>query len=272
MKKKGSILWISLLLVLALWVPALAEIQLEEYVTDAAGLLSQEELEALRENSAQLEEDYHFGVYIITLDDVTHYVDAYDMEDAAEQLYLGNELGIGEDQSGLLLLLSMEDRSWALYAFGYGNTAFTDYGKEYLSGRFLDDFREDSWYDGLADYQKACGEMLESAQKGEAVDVDHQPDPPHARVYGILACVVLGVLVAALITLLLKSQLRSVAKGTQAEAFVAAGGLELSQRQDQYTHTTQTRIYDPPEKNNSGGSSGGTTVNSSGGSSASGHF
>ncbi len=268
MRKRGFILWISLLLMLTLW--AVAGIRPNEYVTDTAGLLSREELDALSEHAARLEENYHFGIYIITLDDMTGYGDD-DIEDAAERIYLDNALGVGEDRSGLLLLLSMKDRSWALYAFGYGNTAFTDYGKEYLSGRFLDDFREDSWYDGLTDFQKTCEEMLESAQKGEAVDVNRPPDPPHARVYGILVCVLLGVLIAALITFLLKRQLRSVAKGTQAEAFVSAGGLELSRRQDQYTHTTQTRIYDPPVKHD-GDSGGGTTTTSRGGSSASGHF
>lgn len=270
MKKKFPALCISLLLALVLCVPAFAEEKLD-YVTDYAGLLSGEELQTLHQNAVQLAADYDFGVYIILLDDFTNYVDTYDVEAAAEALYLNNELGKRDDHSGLLLMLSMEDRDWAMYAFGYGNTAFTDYGKEYLSKQFLDDFKHDDWYSGLMDYQHTCGEMLESSIVEDApIDVDHLPVPPHSRVYGIVACILLGFLIALLVLFILKSQLKSVAKGTQAEAFVSDGGLTLSERYDIYTHTTQIRVYDPPQKSSSSG--GGTTTNSNGGSSASGHF
>ncbi len=212
-------------------------------------------------------------MYIITVQNIKDHMDVPDMDTAAEQLYLGNELGEGSDRSGILLMLSMAERDWALFAFGYGNTAFTDYGKQYLSGQFLDDFRDDTWYDGLQDYQQVCGEMLESAKSGAPVDVDNVPDPPHARLYGILACTVLGFVIAFIVAGVLKGQLKSVAHGTQAEAFVAAGGLELKDRYDRYTHTTESRVYDPPQKSNSSSSGGGgTTVRSSGGSSASGKF
>lgn len=269
MKKKLTALCLGLLLALQLCIPASAEAKLE-YVTDIAGLLTAEETNALEATAAEISEKYNFGVYIITLDDFTSYTDAYDGESAAEELYLENELGEGNGQSGILLMLSMEERDWALFAFGYGNTAFTDYGKGYLSDHFLDDFKNNHWYDGFEDYQRLCDEMLETSLAGKPVDVDNVPDPPHARMYGIAACIVLGFLVAALVVFILKRQLKSVAHSTQAEAFVAAGGLKLTEQYDRYTHTTQSRVYDPPAK--SSGSGGGTTTRSSGGSSAGGKF
>ncbi len=269
MKKKLTALLLGLVLAVQLCIPASAETQLN-YVTDTAGLLTSEELDTLEENAAELSEKYNFGVYIVTVDDYLTYTDTYDPESAAEEIYLSNELGEGSDQSGLLLLLSMEARDWSMFAFGYGNTAFTDYGKQYLSESFLDDFRKDVWYDGFEDYQQRCGEMLDAALAGNPVDVNNVPTNPNARMYGIIACTVLGILVAVLVAFLLKHQLKSVAHGTQAEAFVAAGGLQLTRQQDRYTHTTQSRVYDPPSK--SSGSGGGTTTRSSGGSSASGKF
>lgn len=268
-KLTSSIL--ALMLALMLCVPAFAEAQLS-YVTDGAGLLTAEEKEALEGDAQQLAEKYGFGVYIITVNDITQEIDAPDMETAAEQLYLTYELGEDQDQSGILLLLSMAERDWALFAFGFGNTAFTDYGKQYLSGHFLDDFGEDGWYDGLEDYQQVCGQMLDSALDGAPIDVDNVPDPPHARLYGVAACTVLGFLVAFIVMAILKRQLKSVAHGTQAEAFVAAGGLKLTQQHDQYIHTTESRVYDPPEQENRSSGGGGTTIRSSGGSSASGKF
>lgn len=269
MKKKLTALCLGLLLALQLCIPVSAEAQLS-YVTDDAGILTTAETNALEAKAAELSDQYDFGVYIITVPDFTSCTDAYDGESAAEELYLENNLGEGSDQSGILLMLSMEERDWALFAFGFGNTAFTDYGKIYLSDNFLDDFKNNNWMDGFEDYQKVCGEMLDTAMDGKPIDVDNVPDPPHARVYGIAACIVLGFLVAAVVAFVLKRQLKSVAHGTQAEAFVADGGLKLTEQYDRYTHTTQSRVYDPPAK--SGGSGGGTTTRSSGGSSAGGKF
>lgn len=270
MKKKLTALLFGLVLVFQLCVPAAyAETKLT-YVTDSAGLLTEEECRSLEEAAAKLADKYQFGVYIATVDDFTTDMDAKDIETAAEDLYLSNDLGKNNDQSGILLLMSMADRDWALFAFGYGNTAFTDYGKNYLSGNFLDEFKDNDWYGGFKDYQRVCGEMLDSARKGSPIDVNNLPDPPHARLYGIIACTVLGLLVAVLVAFLLKQQMKSVARSTQAEAFVAAGGLHLTRQQDRYTHTTQSRVYDPPSK--SSGSKGGTTTRSSGGSSSSGKF
>lgn len=269
MGKKFTSLLFGLMLALVLCVPTFAVAHVG-YVTDEAGLLTAEEKQTLERDAKQLAEQYGFGVYIITVDDITESTSAPDMETAAEELYLSNELGEDQDRSGILLLMSMEERDWALFAFGYGNTAFTDYGKDYLSDRFLDDFGDDSWYAGFKDYQKTCGEMLDEALAGTPIDVDHAvPDSPHARIYGIVACTVLGFLIAIVIVVVLKQQLKSVAHGTQAEHFVAANGLKLTNQYDRYVRTTVSRVYDPPAEKSSGG---GTTTRSSGGSSSSGKF
>ena len=269
MKKKITAVFTAVLLIVLSVVPGFAEEEKFPYVVDEAGLLTEEENQELESNAALLAEEYGLGVYIITVEDITDYVDEPDMVSAAETLYLAYELGEQEDQSGILLLLSMAERDYALFAFGYGNTAFTDYGKSYLSGKFLDDFGEDDWYDGFVDYQRTCGEMVASAQNGEAIDVDNVPTSSNARIYGIVACIILGVLIAFIVRAVLKGQLKSVAMGTGAEAFVTAEGLTLTDRSDLYTHTTESRVYDPPNDDND---SGGTSIRSSGGSGSSGKF
>ena len=268
MKKKITAVFTAILLIALSVVPGFAQEEKFPYVVDEAYLLTDEEATELESNAEILAGEYGLGVYIITVDDITDYVDEPDMVSAAETLYLAFELGENDDQSGILLLLSMAERDYAIFAFGYGNTAFTDYGKSYLSGKFLDDFGEDNWYDGFVDYQRTCGEMVASAQNGEPVDADNVPASPNARIYGIVACIILGVLIAFIVRGVLKGQLKSVAMGTGAEEFVTGEGLTLTARNDIYTHTTKTRVYDPPEDN----SSGGTTIRDSGGSGSGGKF
>ena len=269
MKKKWITPLLSLCLACCLLLPALAHAELG-YVTDAAGLLTQEEQETLSENAALLAKDYALGVYIITVDDITDYVDAPDMISAAETLYLDYQLGETEKQNGILLLLSMAERDYALFAFGYGNTAFTDYGKDYLSGYFLDDLGEDDWYQGFEDYQRVCGEMVAQALEGEPVDVGNAPVPFWAKLLAAAVCLLLGLLIATSIRALLKAQMKPVAAATNAEAFVTEDGLQLHEKSDHFTHCTLTRVYDPPKSES--GSSGGTTIRSSGGSGSSGKF
>ena len=267
MNKTWTSLASALLLSATLAAPALAAPQLD-YVTDDAGILDAEEIDALSQQAAEIEDATGCTPYIITVDNYMDIVGSDDIEYTAEEVYLGYELGYGEDQSGILLLLSMENRKYALYAFGFGNTAFTDYGKEYLADEFVDDFGDDDWYEGFADYLSTGGEMIGSALEGEAIDVGMETGL--SKILATLLCMLMGLGIAALVRAGLKSQLDSVKLGTEAKAFVSGGGLSLSLREDDYRYTTQSRVYDPQEKSSSGG--GGTSLTDSGGSSSSGDF
>lgn len=267
MKKKLVTLMLTAFLALSFCIPVFAEAQLDP-VTDEAGLLTEEQRQELNTQAAELSKAYGCGIYLITLNDFTEYVDTDDIDEAAKAIYDEYELGTDGEQSGLLLLLSMEGRDYALRAYGYGNTAFTDYGKDYLSDAFLDNFGEDSWFAGFQDYLTVSGEMLQSARDGSPIDVDNVPEPPHARAYGIIACTLLGFAAAFIVKGVLKGQLKSVAMGTDAKSFIASQGLRLSEQYDQYTHTTQARIYDPPKETKGGG----TTVDRDGSSGKSGKF
>lgn len=270
MRKKWIALFLPVLIALSccICIPAFADNQ-AGYVVDEASVLTESERAELNNTAAQLADSYGCGVYLFVLDDYSDCVDAHDIAGAARSIYDEYELGTGQEKSGILLLLSMDKRDFVLYANGYGNTAFTDFGKDYLEDAFLDDFGDDDWYKGFSDYVAVSGDMLKMARDGSPVDADNAPAPPYARVYGIIACIVSGFLIAFIVRGVLKGQLKSVASKTQAAAYVAAKGLQLTDKYDRYTHTTQSRIYDPPKDNKS---SGGTTLDSFGGSSRSGKF
>ena len=243
------------------------------YVTDTAELLTSEELIELYSMTKEISEKYDFGIYIVTVDDFTEYVDTYEVTEAAETIYFEYELGKGNEKNGILLLLSMSERDYAIYAYGYGNIAFTDYGKDYLSEEFLDNFAKDDWYGGFYDYVYVSGQMLDKAINGNPVDIEISNNKNNGRIYGIIICTLIGFVIAVIVKNKLKKQLVSVHTGTEATNFIATKGLELSKNIDEYTHTTTERVYSPKEKESSSGSSrGGTSVNSNGGSSKGGKF
>lgn len=265
MKKLISFLAVLTLLT-ALWVPALAAEPELGYVTDAASLLSDTEWTALESKAESISARYECGVYIITVDDFTDYVNTYDVYEAAKAIYREYSLGWGTEKSGVLLFLSMAERDYSLIAYGYGNTAFTDYGKDRLADRFLDNFGDDDWYGGFEDYLNMCESMLQSAREGRPLDVG---SAPAIRLVGILISIALGCIAAFIVCCFLSLQMRSVAVKAEADSYIRSDSINFIAREDRFSHTSQVRTK---VESSSGGSGGGTTVDSSGFSGKSGKF
>ena len=255
MKKRISSLLATMVLALFLCIPALATGFDEAglyFVTDEAGLLSDQECLELERRAEEISLKYKCGVYIILLDDFTAYPYDETIYEAAKMLYQEYRLGYGEEKSGELLLLSMAERDYTLIAYGYGNTAFTDYGKDKLSEVFLDDFGDDNWYSGLSDYL-------------DPLDVDSNP---LIVLVGTGISLLVGCVAAFVIAVGLSSRLmKSVSAKTEANAYLIAGSVEITGREDHFTHTTEIR-----QKIETDSDSGGTTVDSDGFSGKSGKF
>ena len=158
----------------------------------------------------------------------------------------------------------MEERQYDLMAHGYGNTAFTDYGKDVMAERFLDDFANDDWYWGFNDYLNTCDEFLEMAANGEPFDVSS--DEGGSKILGVIIIVLISCLVAFGVCLVFKAQMKTAIIATEAHDYQKE--LNLTNQYDRFSHRDIQKVYNPPEEDNDGG----TTVNSSGSSHKSGGF
>lgn len=268
MKKRISFLLAILLLAFSLAVPVFAagfeDAQLG-FVTDEAGLLSEDEYRQLEQQAQAISRQYECGVYIITLDDFTNYTYDTDPYEAAKTIYSEYALGYGTEKSGILMMLSMAERDCTLIAFGYGNTAFTDYGRDKLYDVFLDDFHEDDWYTGFEDYLAKCDSMLKAARDGHPLDVGSNP---LITIVGTALSLLLGFALAFGTCLTIEQrQMKSVAAKEEANTYLTAGSVQITNRSDRFSHTTETRTRIERESSSSGGTtidSGGTTIDSDG--------
>ena len=84
------------------------------YVTDEAGLFTDEERQALEQRAEAISEKYQFGVYIVTLEDFKDYTNSSNIEKFAVRFYDQYTLGYGEDHAGTMLMLSMAERDYDL--------------------------------------------------------------------------------------------------------------------------------------------------------------
>ena len=256
MKRKTSLFLLLTLLLALLVIPAQAT-ELG-YVTDAADLLSYEEWEHLESLCGSISDQYDCGVYVVTVDDFTEYGTG-DVFEVTYGIYHGYALGKGADRDGLILLLSMDTREFALFVYGDGaEYAFDAYGQEMLEGEFLPRFKDNDWYGGFEAYVKACGSYLSSAAAGEPVREGHGMT--------ILICILGSFLVSLIVVTILKAGMKNVEKAQQADQYLS-GELKLDQKHDQFIKTTRTRRkIETEDGNDSKARSGG------GGSGRSGSF
>lgn len=226
-----------------------------EYVFDAADILPYEEWAELEARAADISKRQHCGVYFALVDDYT--VIADDVYEATYQIYHELELGSGEDRDGIIVLLSMDNRKYAMFVYGeYAEYAFDTYGQDELEGRFLGFFGYDDWYGGITHYLDACDEFLTKADAGDPVRLSYWENFwEYFPAVAVLACLPTG-----LVCIWLMRGMKSVHQKKEANAYLTEGGLHLTQQYDQYTHTTETRT-----KIETSSSSGGSTHSESGG-------
>ena len=231
------------------------------YVFDEADILTGEEERMLEETAADISARYGCGVYIVTVWDFQDYGSS--VRSGAEYYFLSHEFGIGSGENGVMLLLSMAERDYALIAHGdMGNRAFTDYGKDALSERFLDDFRSDSWFGGFADYLSGSDAYLYACAAGEPVDVGQESGGLGMTLVMVL---VIPVVIAFAACGIMASSMKTARSKTDADDY--RKGVHLTNRQDRFITRTVVR-----QKIESDSHSGGTHVNSGGFSGKSGKF
>lgn len=234
-----------------------------DYITDQYGLLEDDEYEDLNALAKQLSEYYDFGVYTVLVDDYTKYGDG-NIFDVATSIYKYYNLGHGEGKDGLMLMLSMYERDYVLITYGdFGNYAFNDDGRIAMTKYFLDDFGDDFWYGGIFDYLDTSRMYLEAAENGNPYSATNvlitEEERSDMIASDIAIILILPLIIAFIVIAILSTKMRSVAIATTAHAY-AVGQLNLRNRRDTYTHSTETRT-----KIEKSGGSGGTTTHRSGG-------
>ena len=227
MKRRLACIVLAALLLLGLCctafaeAPAATEAQLWN-ITDTVGLLTSDEDLTLEARAEEISAQYGVGIYLLILEDYSEYYD--DPYETAYELYHQNTLGMGEDRDGVILLMSMSDRKYATFFYGpKAEYAFDAYGQELMEEEFLDDFRDDDWYDGFSDYLEVCAEYLERAEAGDPVrGDDSSAGGSDGSGIGttILVCLGISAVIAMIVCLILRGKMKSVRKGTHADAYV----------------------------------------------------
>ena len=236
-------------------------LDIQTRVVDMAELLDDSEEASLLSKLDEISERQKLDVVVVTVNTL----DGKTPMDYADDFYDYNGYGFGEQHDGVLLLVSIEDRDWWISTSGYGITAFTDAGIEYISEKFLSDLSSGNYADAFTKYAELCDEFITQARTGEPYDTNNMPKGPFKVFTSLFVSLVVGLIVALVVTGRMKGKLKTVRFQPAASEYVKSDSMILTENRDTFLFSRVDRRAKP--KDNDSGSSGSSTHTSSSGSS-----
>ena len=238
-------------------------------VVDHADLLSEREEQALLELADEISQRQQCDVVVLT----ENVISPKTPMEYADDYFDYNGYGYGADRSGILLLLSMEDRDWWISTRGSAIQAFTDNGIQYLFSKCKSDISDGDYYDGFERYLN-CADTMLSAYNGTLSDdelaelqddfndfmgVRKKPGIGKTVVYALI----IGFVLAFIPSSLLRSELKSVRNNYSAGNYKRSNSFHLDRNRDIYLYAnTTSRVIETNRSSGGGGSS--THISSSG--------
>ena len=209
----------------------------------------------------EVSERQGMDITILTVDAVEEGLTA---EEDATEWY--EYLGYGDD--GAMLYISMEEGDWYYLTKGFGITAMTDAGLDYISEKFLPDLSDGDYAGAFRAYIKYTDEFITQAKTGKPYDVGNMPKAPYDFTMSLVISLVIGFVVSGIITGMWKNQLKSVEMQRAASSYLKPGSLNISYTRDLFLYRTVNRTE--KQKDSGGGSSthkssSGTTYGGKGG-------
>ena len=236
-------------------------------MVDDADLLEPSQEEALEEKLGEISEKYQCDVVIVTKDsmggkEATPYADDY---------FDYNGYGYGEENDGILLLVAMEERKWAISTSGYGIEVFTDAGQEYMVDKFKPYLSDGEYDEAFTCFADLCDDFLRQAAEGEPYDSGNLPKEKMSPLW-ILVAIGIGFLISLFVTGTMKAKLKTVRSQPAADNYVKPGSFQLKKERDVFLYRTVNRVKKPEPESSSSGSSTHTSSSGSSHGGSSGSF
>lgn len=229
-----------------------------ERLADFADLLDDEQEEELEARLDQISEDYGCDVIV----DIEESIDGMDPTDYADDFFDYNDYGMGDDKSGILFMLTMSERKWAISTHGEAISIFTDAGQEYITDNIISYFSDGDYYEGFMQFADLCESFVIQAQDAEPYDIGSLPDEETPSYISLLIALAIGFVIALIVSLVMRRGMKSVHMKPDAADYMKEGSLHINRSRDTFLYHNVTRTAKPKDEDSGGGSS--THTSSSG--------
>ena len=226
--KKVLSLTVIVILLLSLCLPVFAH---PPRVVDDGGLLTEDEVQLLTGELDALSEQIAMDVAVVTTDSL----EGKTSREYADDYYDANGYGAGSDDSGILLLVCMEDRDWAISTYGEAISVFTDDNQEDIMAFVKPYLSEGEYFQAFSTFAFRCGEVFR-------LETEEGPFP--FLIYLIISLVI-GFVVALIVTGVMKGKLKSVRAQAAANHYLKSNSLQVTEARDIFLYRTVTRTAKP---------------------------
>lgn len=261
MKKILSLIIVTFICISAVF-PAYADIQTipedrqKPLLVDDADILSDSEESKLLEKLTNISQDIDCEIAIVTVNSL----EGKTAEAFADDYYDYNGYGAGAGDDGAILVLAMDNRKYAVSTYGYAHKALTDAGLKNIRDNFLPKFKKGDYYEGFNIFADLSGEYIKSARNGHVIDVKDFKEPFSWGI-NIIISLGIGLVIGLIVTLVMVSQLKSVAMQKSAVNYVKHGSLNVTNGSELFLYANVDRQYIEPSSSSS--SSGGSSSHTS---------
>ncbi|MBQ3489524.1 MAG: TPM domain-containing protein [Clostridia bacterium] len=249
MKKKILIFLFVFLLTFTFVPTASANSNLLRLV-DEAGILTPSEETELLDLLNEISERQKLDIVVVTINSLN----GQSSRDYADDYYDQHNYGFGSKKDGILLLLAMETRDYYISTSGYGIHAFTDAGIDRIEKSIVNDLSDGNYAEAFTTYAQLCDDYISQAKNGSPYDTGNMPKADYNILQYLLISLAIGLVVALIVTGIMRSKLKSVRFKSGASDYVKQGSFVLTQSKDIYLYRHVTRRA-KPKNENSGGSS-----------------
>ncbi len=271
MNRKRNVLFFVLMMVLSLLSPLCAEAQSipEERqlprIVDNGAVLTDAEEASLLAKVDEISERQQCDVAIVTVESL----EGKTVKLYADDFYDFNGYGMGEGDDGVLLLVSMNDRKWAITTYGKAIPTFTSAGLSYLEDQFRPLLTDGEYAQAFTVFAEQCDDYITQAASGTPYDTGNMPRGTFPFLTRLVMALAIGVIIAFVVVSHMKSQLKSVGFQKAAAAYEKQGSMNVTNRSDLFLYRNVSRRRKPKQSSGGGGMSTGSSGRSHGGSSGS---
>ena len=140
----------------------------DEYsrLIDMGEIVDESDEEELLAALDELSERQKLEVAIATVESL----EGEDIGTMADDIYDRCNFGYGEDKDGVLLLVSKNDREWYISTCGYGITAFTDAGIQYIGKQMKSDLSDGNYAAAFHTYIDQCDQFIAKGKTSDDMD------------------------------------------------------------------------------------------------------
>lgn len=229
-----------------------ADSRLSPRLVDDADLLTPDEEADLLKKLDEVSEKHRNDVVIVTVDSLN----GKTATEFADDFFDYHGFGMTEKANGILLLVSMQYRDWAISTTGEGIFAFTDAGQAYMIDQFLPYISKGRYAKGFEKFIDLSDDFLTQYAKGKPYDYGRLPKPPLAW-YWLPVTLAAAAFFAWSIVGGMKNNLKSVRRQNAADDYIVRGSFALATEKDLFLNKNLSIVPIPRNSGSSGSSGGG---------------